>query len=469
MTSELIHATTVARHGAAVLLRGACGAGKSDLALRLIDRGWSLVSDDQSELSTQGDDLVVDAPAPIQGRLEVRGLGIKALPRVGLVPLRLVVDLEPGEEIERLPQARREVIAGRELPVIRCDPFEVSAPIKIEMALADVLGTRNREARVPDEHRAAVREDRPGNGETSSNAIVLVSGLSGAGRSTTLKILEDVGYEAIDNLPLDMLSDLIVRGGVDRDLAVGLDIRTHNFAARPFLEQLDRLEQVLAPKPTLLFIDCSDEVVVRRFMETRRRHPLAADGRPIGDGIAAERRLIEPLRDRASFVVDTSSLTPSHLRQVLAARLGFDERSGMLTFITSFSYREGIPRNADYVLDVRFLANPHYEPQLRALSGKDEEVVRFVEQDPSFTSFMDRITEMLAWLMDLFERQGKSYLTVAVGCTGGRHRSVAVAENYAERLKKAGRKVTVVHRDIENDPRRRDDLKMSDDLPGNSG
>jgi RNase adaptor protein for sRNA GlmZ degradation len=469
MTGELIHATTVARHGAAVLLRGASGAGKSDLALRLIDRGWSLVSDDQSELRVEEGALVVDAPASIKGSLEVRGLGIRALPRAGPLPLRLVVDLKPGEEIERLPGARDEEIAGRRFPVISCDPFEVSTPIKLEMVLTDVLRARSGESDVLGEGRAKDDGERSADDEGAANSIVLVSGLSGAGRSTTLKILEDVGYEAIDNLPLDMLSDLIVRGGVDRDLAVGLDIRTRNFAARPFLEQLDRLEQVLVPKPTLLFIDCSDEVVVRRFMETRRRHPLAADGRPIGDGIAAERRLIEPLRDRASLVVDTSSLTPSHLRQVLAARLGFDERSGMLTFITSFSYREGIPRNADFVLDVRFLANPHYEPDLRGLSGKDEKVVRFVEHDPSFAPFMDRIAEMLAWLMDLFERQGKSYLTVAIGCTGGRHRSVAVAENYAQRLQEAGRKVTVVHRDIENDPRRRDGLKMSDALPGNSG
>jgi UPF0042 nucleotide-binding protein len=152
-------------------------------------------------------------------------------------------------------------------------------------------------------------------------------------------------------------------------------------------------------------------------------------------------------------VVDTSSLTPSNLRQVLAACLGFDKRSGILTFVTSFAYRGGVPRNADFVLDVRFLANPHYEEELRPLSGKDERVVRFVERDPSFADFMERIDGLLGWLMDLFERQGKSYLTVAIGCTGGRHRSVAVAESYARRLEQAGRKVTLVHRDIERDPR----------------
>jgi RNase adaptor protein for sRNA GlmZ degradation len=452
MKTELIHATTVARDGAAVLLRGSSGGGKSDLALRLIDRGWLLVSDDQTEVCARLGGPVANAPRTIRGCLEVRGLGIKALPRAGPLPVRLVVDLKPRAQIERLPEARRVTIVGQELPAVVCDPFDASAPIKVEMALADALqGDGGRvEGPAP---RASVAGDPGDDGEDHSKSIVLVSGLSGAGRSTALKILEDVGYEAVDNLPLDLLSDLIARGGVDRDLAIGLDIRTRNFAARPFLEQLDRLERVLTPKPSLLFIDCSDEIVVRRFMETRRRHPLAADGRPIGDGIAVERRLIEPLRDRASFVVDTSSLTPSNLRQVLAACLGFDKRSGILTFVTSFAYRGGVPRNADFVLDVRFLANPHYEEELRPLSGKDERVVRFVERDPSFADFMERIDGMLGWLMDLFERQGKSYLTVAIGCTGGRHRSVAVAESYARRLEQAGRKVTLVHRDIERDPR----------------
>jgi RNase adaptor protein for sRNA GlmZ degradation len=457
MKAELIHATTVARGGAAVLLRGSSGGGKSDLALRLIDRGWLLVSDDQTEVCARLGGLVANAPQTIRGCLEVRGLGIKALPRAGPLPVRLVVDLKPRAENERLPEARCVTIAGQELPAVVCDPFDASAPIKVEMALADELQGDGDSGRVegpaPRDRRASVAGDPDDDGEGRSKSIVLVSGLSGAGRSTALKILEDAGYEAVDNLPLELLSDLIVRGGVDRDLAVGLDIRTRNFAARPFLEQLDRLEQVLTPKPSLLFIDCSDEVVVRRFMETRRRHPLAADGRPIGDGIAVERRLIEPLRDRASFLVDTSSLTPSNLRQVLAACLGFDKRSGMLTFVTSFAYRGGVPRNADFVLDVRFLANPHYEEELRPLSGKDERVVRFVERDPSFADFMERIDGMLGWLMDLFERQGKSYLTVAIGCTGGRHRSVAVAESYARRLEQAGRKVTLVHRDIERDPR----------------
>ena len=330
MKAELIHATTVARGGAAVLLRGSSGGGKSDLALRLIDRGWLLVSDDQTEVCARPGGLVANAPRTIRGCLEVRGLGIKALPRAGPLPVRLVVDLKPRAEIERLPEARCVTIAGQDLPAAVCDPFDASAPIKVEMALADALQGDDDggqvEGSAPQRRRASVAGDPDDDGEERSKSIVLVSGLSGAGRSTALKILEDAGYEAVDNLPLDLLSDLIVRGGVDRDLAVGLDIRTRNFAARPFLEQLDRLERVLTPKPSLLFIDCSDEVVVRRFMETRRRHPLAADGRPISDGIAVERRLIEPLRDRASFLVDTSSLTPSNLRQVLAACLGFDKR-----------------------------------------------------------------------------------------------------------------------------------------------
>lgn len=455
MTSLLVHATAVARGDAAVLLRGEPGAGKSDLAIRLIDRGWRLISDDQTEVRLENGTLMAVAPTTIAGCIEVRGLGVKRLPKAGPLPLRLVVDLLPRANIERMPEPSQVAFYDRALPGVACDPFDASAPIKVEMALTDVLAPAVPDGEAPRASSAlteTTREARP-----RDTSIVLVSGLSGAGHSTTLNILEDAGYEAIDNLPLDLLSHLVSRQDLDRKLAIGVDARTRHFAADSFIDHLDRLERIMASPPTLLFLDCGSDVLVTRFMETRRRHPLAADGRPLIDGIRAERPLMEPLKTRADLVVDTTSLTPTALRQVLAARLGFSERPGMVTFITSFSYREGLPRAADFVFDVRFLANPHYEAGLRPLSGKDPTVVRFIEKDVAYEPFITTIEGLLKSTMTLFERQGKSYLTVAIGCTGGRHRSVAVAERLGRTLGAKEGTVTVLHRDIDRDPRRRDE------------
>ena len=463
MSSLLIHATAVARGDAAVLLRGASGAGKSDLALRLVDRGWRLISDDQTEIRLENGALMAAAPETIAGQIEVRGLGVKRLPEAGTLPLRLVIDLVPRTELERLPGSSTVEFHGCAVRALACDPFDASAPIKVEMGLEDTLLPEVQE-HSPEAATDTMMHDSSSEMEPEP-AVVLVSGLSGAGHSTVLNILEDAGYEAIDNLPLDLLSTLLAGHGLDRKLAIGVDARTRHFSADSFLRQLDHLEKFTGLRPTLLFLDCGSDVLVNRYMETRRRHPLAADGRPLVDGIQAERPLMDPLKACSDLVVDTTSLTPTALRQVLAARLGFAEQPGMVTFVTSFSYREGLPRAADFVFDVRFLANPHYDAGLRPLSGKDAAVVRFIEKDPAFAPFFETVENLLKSAMGLFEKQGKSYLTIAIGCTGGRHRSVAVAERLGRALGTGAETVTVLHRDIDRDPRRRDEKLPGDSAP----
>ncbi len=283
--------------------------------------------------------------------------------------------------------------------------------------------------------------------------VVLVTGLSGAGRSSALSILEDVGYEAIDNLPLNLLEMMIDEDGAGRRVAVGVDIRTRNFAVAPFLQQLDALESRDDLDLKLLFLDCDAEVLSRRFTETRRRHPLSQD-RPLHDGIMAERRLVFPLRKRADYVIDTSSLTLGALRQQMIGQLGLSEDSGMAIFVTSFSYRMGLPREADLVFDVRFLTNPHYIPDLRPLSGRDAAVVEYIATDTAFEPFFTELTAMLKPLLPRYESEGKSYLTIAFGCTGGRHRSVALAEQLAAWLTEQWGEVSLVHRDINRESQR---------------
>ncbi len=462
-TAALIHATAVAVSDPelgswVVLLRGPSGAGKSDLALRLIDRGAVLVSDDQTRLQPRGGRLLAAPPESIAGKLEVRGLGIVEQPYRQGIPVALVADLKPAAEIERLPPEDHETIAGVCLQRIDLDPAQISAPEKLRLALrrAATLIMRAARGQAP---RLGGKMNDDSLTETASQAeatpdtphgrtrLVLVTGMSGAGRSTALRVLEDEGYEAIDNLPLSLLEAVVNEVDLQRPIAIGVDTRTRDFAVDPVLEQLDRLAANPRFAITLLFVDCEDEVLGRRFTETRRRHPLA-QGRPLADGITVERRLVAPLRERADLMIDSSYLTPADFRQQLLGRFGLDATLGMSVFVTSFSFRQGLPREADLVFDVRFLANPHYDPELKPLSGQDAAVGAYVERDPGFAPFFTQLTAMLEGLLPRYEREGKSYLTIAVGCTGGRHRSVFVAERLAAWLGADGRQVHLAHRDI---------------------
>lgn len=281
--------------------------------------------------------------------------------------------------------------------------------------------------------------------------LLVVTGLSGAGRSTALKALEDLGYEAVDNLPLSLLPSLIGSTAVAMPLAVGVDVRTRDFGVPALGDALDRLVAQHGLDLRMVFLDCDDDRLMRRYTETRRRHPLAAD-RPLADGIRLERERVLPLRDRADLVVDTSSLSPGDLKRLLHGHFALDAASGISIFVTSFSYRHGLPRDADVVLDMRFLRNPHYVASLRALSGRDPEIGAFIEADPDFASSFDHLRTWLAQLLPRFEREGKSYLTIALGCTGGRHRSVYVAERLADWFTKEGRPVGLAHRDLDRQP-----------------
>lgn len=290
----------------------------------------------------------------------------------------------------------------------------------------------------------------PGEPAEARRRILLVTGMSGAGLSTALKALEDLGHEAVDNLRLSLVSALVAQGDRLRrpPLAIVIDSRTRDFNAEAFLAQLDSLTACPELEVRLLYLECSDEVLQRRFTETRRRHPLATD-RPVLDGIQRERGLLAPLRERADVTIDTSTLSIHDLRRILAGHFRMDTETGLQVFVTSFSFRLGVPREADLVFDVRFLVNPHYDPDLRALTGRDAAVAARVMSDPDWPVFFQRLTDLLQPLLPRYNQEGKSYLTIAVGCTGGRHRSVFVAERLAAWLGERGFKVGLNHRDLE--------------------
>ena len=283
-----------------------------------------------------------------------------------------------------------------------------------------------------------------------STPVVLVSGLSGAGHSTALKQLEDLGYEAVDNLPMTLLPRLVGEAGhtpPSRPLAIGVDIRTRDFAADELARAVTAMRGRVDLGVKLLFLDCDTETLLRRFTETRRRHPLAGD-RPVRDGIDRERPLIAPLRRAADVVIDTTALSLWELKQTLTGHFALDRSPGLAVFVVSFSYRSGLPRDADLVFDARFLRNPHYCEELRPLTGKDPRVVDYVAADPAYQPFLAALTGMLEALLPRFEAEGKSYLTIAVGCTGGRHRSVCLVEALAAWLHAQHLQTTVRHQDI---------------------
>jgi len=283
---------------------------------------------------------------------------------------------------------------------------------------------------------------------------VIVTGMSGAGKSSALKAFEDLNFEAIDNVPLSLLEAILTGGpkpfdalGFDRPVAVGVDIRTRDFGVDEFLSRFDEITAENNIAARILFVDCDDEVLHRRYEETRHRHPLAMD-RPVTDGIQRERKLVTPLRDRADLVIDTTAIGPGELKTILQAQFAADAQQELTVFVTSFSYRKGLPREADLVFDVRFLRNPHYESELREMSGKDKAVAAYVNEDEAFGAFFDNLTTMLKPLMPRYEAEGKSYLTIAFGCTGGRHRSVFAAEQLAKWFDKEGLRAQLNHRDI---------------------
>ncbi|MEL7116709.1 MAG: RNase adapter RapZ [Pseudomonadota bacterium] len=277
--------------------------------------------------------------------------------------------------------------------------------------------------------------------------LVFVTGPSGAGRSTALNVLEDLGYEPIDNLPLSLMQS-VLKGPFDRPLAIGLDVRNREFSINGVLNTYLGLSDDPRVSIDLLFLECRPDVLLRRYSETRRRHPLA-EGESLETGIEMEQDLLTPLRHHATVVIDTSELSPHDLRDRLTGWFDPKRAAQMSILVQSFSYKRGIPPGVDLVFDCRFLKNPHWEPSLRGKDGRDDAVRDYVESDAQCAPFFNKLTELIELLLPGFREEGKSYLTIGLGCTGGQHRSVAIAEKLGSRLANQGWQASTRHRELE--------------------
>ncbi|KWV90466.1 RNase adapter RapZ [Erythrobacter sp. YT30] len=282
--------------------------------------------------------------------------------------------------------------------------------------------------------------------------LLLVTGLSGAGKSTALDVLEDLGWETIDNFPVRLLKRLVAKPEQQANpqrtpMAIGFDSRTRGFVPSDIIDLVKDLTTREDLAVTFMFIDCAGSELERRYNETRRRHPMA-QGRPVQDGIAAERELLEPLRRWADMVVDTSALSVNELQQHVRNVFGDHETGEMTLTISSFGFARGMPPLADLVFDMRFLDNPHWVEGLRELTGQDAPVGEHIESDPAFAQVFGQIRDLLTDMLPRYKAQGKAYVHVAFGCTGGRHRSVFTAERMAQDLREAGFSPTVRHRNL---------------------
>jgi len=283
--------------------------------------------------------------------------------------------------------------------------------------------------------------------------LVLITGLSGSGKSSVGKCFEDLDFYAVDNLPLPLLREMLADPrslvGGRESIAVVADVRTPGFAAE-FPKVLADIDRDLI-HTTLLFLESSDEVLIRRFSETRRPHPLAAD-RPLIEGIEQERALLADLRAQADLVFDTSDSSIHESREFIYnefARRGSGPPAMVVSMVT-FGFKHGIPKGSDLVLDVRFLPNPYFEPGLRELSGRDAEVMAFLREQPDFGMLLEKLEGLLEYLLPRYQTENRSYLSVAIGCTGGHHRSVAVGEALRAWLKDGEWPVRLIHRDLES-------------------
>lgn len=282
--------------------------------------------------------------------------------------------------------------------------------------------------------------------EIGPRRVALVTGLSGAGRTSILHTLEDLGFQTVDNPPLALIPQILERA--DGPIAIGAHVLTPGFEAEALLALMARLRADPALAPELVFATAAEEALLRRYTETRRRHPLAPEGR-VSDGIAREVAELDGLREAADLLVDTTDLPIALLRRLIEARFAPGVVSGGLTIgLVSFAYPRGLPREADLVFDARFLRNPHYVTELRPLTGLDAAIGAYVREDPDFAPFFDRVYELLALLLPRFVQEGKRYVTVGIGCTGGRHRSVHVVEMLMKRLSEAGWRVVRTHREL---------------------
>ncbi len=436
-TDELIHASCVAVGNAAVLLIGASGSGKSALALELMAYGAVLIADDQTNLTLIDNLLVASCPTPIRGRIEARGVGILDAQSKDREIVRLVVDLDRTEKT-RLPVPEHMEFLRCHVPV-----FSVPPGVHFAAAILQFLkGSKDPPMSKTDNTPKTAKELPTG------HKLVFVTGPSGAGRSTSIKALEDIGYEVIDNLPLSLLPRLLDGAPPTRPMALGIDVRNRDFSVDALIEAIDMQTTRSDIETELLYLDCSTDVLIRRFSETRRRHPMAPAESPLA-GITRELDLLRPVRNRAGILIDTTDLSPHDLRAELEGWFDTSAEKNLSVSVQSFSYKRGMPRGVDMVFDCRFLRNPYWEKPLRKLDGRTDEVADYISKDPRFPEFFDRVSGLVGMLLPAFAEEGKSHIAVAFGCTGGQHRSVALAEKLANVLAANEWRVSIRHREIE--------------------
>jgi len=290
----------------------------------------------------------------------------------------------------------------------------------------------------------------PGGG--GRQRILLVTGMAGAGKATAMRVLEDLGWEIVDNFPIRLLERFIDGTGdsgaeMRSPIAIGFDSRTRGFDPRAIINRVKKLVQRDDLELSTLFLDCSGAELERRYNETRRRHPQAVDV-PVAAGIGAERELLEPLRRWADMLVDTSNFAANDLQQLIRERFSPESGQGMTVTVTSFGFARGMPPVADLVFDMRFLENPHWVDELRPLTGQDEAIGDYIRRDTAWTEAFERIRDLLLLLLPRYQAQGKPYVHIAFGCTGGRHRSVYTAEQIALALQNSGFSPTLLHRNL---------------------
>lgn len=294
-----------------------------------------------------------------------------------------------------------------------------------------------------------VPEVAPLKGTDIGQDIVVVTGPAGAGRSTAIHALEDLGFESIDNLPLSLLPRLLAGPPIDRPLVVGIDPRNRDFGVARLLDLLAGIELDTGRPPVLFYVDCEADTLIRRYSETRRKHPSSPNETPL-IGIERELALLAPLKGHAEVLVDTTQMTPHELRAEVARLFRTETELGeMAVCVQSFSYKRGTPRGTDMVIDCRFLRNPHWDAALRPLDGRDARVSDFVAADPNHAPFFAKLVDMMQFLLPAYRAEGKSYFGIGLGCTGGRHRSVALVEALAQMLAKEGWPVSIRHRELE--------------------
>jgi UPF0042 nucleotide-binding protein len=284
--------------------------------------------------------------------------------------------------------------------------------------------------------------------DTIAHQLVLVTGPSGAGRSSAIRALEDIGFEAIDNMPLSLLPRLLSGPAPHKPMALGIDVRNRDFSTAALIEVIDRMGSSIPAPMQVLYLDCDAGVLLRRFSETRRPHPLAPAEDP-GTGIARELDLLGPIKERADILLDTSEMTPHQLRAELGRWFAPQSEQGLVVSVQSFSYKRGLPRGVDMVLDCRFLRNPYWQKELRALDGRDSRVADYIRADERFAPFQERVMGLVELLLPAYEAEGKAYFSIGFGCTGGQHRSVAMAQTMGKALAQGGWQVSIRHREIE--------------------